>query len=88
MGRLVERDKAKRRTERPIDPHEWAYQIEKLADQRSIVGALAFFMALLLAANGWILWQANERLSSRIDSLEYAREIEVQALVNKYAPAD
>ena len=78
------------------DPHGWAYEIEKLANQRSLTGAAALFLSLALAANAWFAWRENDQLSARIASLEEARDQEVEearevseeidALVRKYAP--
>lgn len=52
------------------DPHEWAEEIEKRADQRSLFGALAFLMALFLAANVWLLWKERDDAKERLDVIE------------------
>lgn len=95
MG-MVDKLKAKARADRMTDPHGWAYEIEKIANQRSLTGAGALFMSFALAANAWFTWRESDRLSARIASLEEvraqeaeeAREVseEVDALVRKYAP--
>ena len=97
MGQ-IDKLKSKARADRMADPHGWAYEIEKLANQRSLTGAIAFFMSLALVANAWMTWQENRRLSDRIAALESIRvqEIdearqtseEIDALVRKYAPAE
>jgi hypothetical protein len=95
MG-MVDKLKAKARADRMTDPHGWAYEIEKLANQRSLTGAVALFLSFALAANAWFAWRENDRLSDRIASLEEvraneveeAREVseEIDVLVRKYAP--
>lgn len=77
MGKQVEKLKAKQKADRINDPHGWAYEIEKRADQRSIVGALAFFGVLILAANAWLVWQERDRIMQRLDQLERASRAEV-----------
>lgn len=80
------------------DPHGWAYDIETIANQRSLTGALALFLSLALTANAWFLWKDNQRLAERVASLEEVRAQDVQeareaseeidALVRKYAPPE
>jgi hypothetical protein len=97
MG-MVDKLKAKARADRMADPHQWAYEIEKLANQRSLTGAAAFFLSLALAANAWFAWKENQRLSDRVAALESIRAHEIEeayevseeidALVRKYAPPE
>ena len=68
----VEKLKRERKAERMDDPHAWAYEIEKRADQRSLTGAIAFLICLVLAANVWLLWKERDRLLHRVDNLEQA----------------
>lgn len=68
----VDNLKAKRRQQRINDPHGWAYEIETRADQRSLVGSIAFFISLILAANVWLLWAERDKLLDRISQLEDA----------------
>jgi uncharacterized protein HemX len=77
LGKQVEKLKAKQKADRINDPHGWAYEIEKRADQRSIVGALACFGVLILAANAWLVWQERDRIMQRLDQLERASRAEV-----------
>jgi len=77
LGKQVEKLKAKQKADRINDPHGWAYEIEKRADQRSIVGALALFGVLILAANAWLVWQERDRIMQRLDQLERASRAEV-----------
>ena len=80
------------------DPHEWAYEIEKTANQRSLMGAVALLLSLAVAANASFAWRENNRLAARVASLEEvraqeveeAREVseEIDALVRKYAPPE
>lgn len=95
MG-MVDKLKAQARADRMSDPHSWAYEIEKIANQRSLTGAGALLLSMILAVNAWFLWQENQRLSDRVSVLEdmraaeieEAREVsdEIDALVRKYAP--
>lgn len=95
MG-MVDKLKAEARADRMADPHGWAYEIEKIASQRSLTGAGALFLSIALAVNAWLAWKENERLSDRVASLEevraneleQARDVseEIDALVRKYAP--
>lgn len=95
MG-MVDKLKAKARADRMADPHGWAYEIEKIANQRSLTGAFALFLSLALAANAWFAWRENQRLADRIAVLESVRAAEIEeayevseeidALVRKYAP--
>ncbi len=77
MGKQVDKLKAKYKADRVNDPHGWAYEIERRADQRSIVGSLAFFMALIVAVNVWLLWKERDRLWERVEQLETASRAEV-----------
>lgn len=95
MG-MVDKLKAKARADRMTDPHGWAFEIEKIASQRSLTGAGALLLSLALAGNAWFTWKENQRLSDRVavleavraQEIEEAREVseEVDALVQKYAP--
>lgn len=76
MGQ-VEKLKRQRRAERMSDPHAWAYEIEKRADQRSLTGAIAFLICLGLAANVWLLWKERDRLLDRVSHLEQASRADV-----------
>ena len=70
MGKQVEKLKAKRRAERMNDPHEWAAEIENRADQRSLVGAMAFIICLVL---GWFVYDLKkevELMQAQILSLQ------------------
>lgn len=69
MG-LADKGKSERRDVRASDPHAWAEEIEKRADQRSLFGALAFLMALVLAANVWLLWKERDIAKDRLDTIE------------------
>jgi uncharacterized protein HemX len=73
----VEKLKRERKAERMSDPHAWAYEIEKRADQRSITGAIAFLICLALAANVWLLWKERDRLLDRVSHLEQASRADV-----------
>lgn len=77
MGKQVEKLKAKQKADRINDPHGWAYEIEKRADQRSIVGSVAFLISLILAANIWLLWKERDAVRDRVDQLEQASRAEV-----------
>ena len=66
----VEKLKRQRRAERMSDPHAWAYEIEKRADQRSLTGAIAFLICLVLAANVWLLWKERDKAVDRLDIIE------------------
>lgn len=77
MGKQVDKLKAKYKADRINDPHGWAYEIERRADQRSIVGSLAFFMALILALNAWLMWKERDRILERVKQLETASRADV-----------
>jgi uncharacterized protein HemX len=88
LGREIDKLKAKQKADRINDPHGWAYEIEKRADQRSIVGALAFFGVLILAANVWLLWQQRDAIMDRVDQLERASRAEVSLPPEGYRLVD
>lgn len=67
MGEQVDKLKAKYKADRISDPHGWAYEIEKRADQRSLFGALAFLISLFLAVNVWMLWKERDRMLAKIE---------------------
>lgn len=69
MGKVDEL-KARDRAARLDDPHEWAERIEGEITSRSIVGSIAFFLSLFLAANVWLLWQSRDSMMERIERLE------------------
>jgi len=73
----VKKLQEQRRAERINDPHQWAYEIEKRADQRSIVGVVALLISLILAANVWLLWQERDRVRDRIEQIERASRASV-----------
>lgn len=73
----VEKLKMQRRAERMSDPHAWAYEMERRIDNRSLIGSLAFFIALFLAANVWLLWKERDDLRERVDQLEKASRAEI-----------
>lgn len=77
MGREIDRLKSKAKADRISDPHGWADEIERRADQRSIVGSLAFLISLILAANIWLLWKERDAVRDRVDQLERASRAEV-----------
>jgi hypothetical protein len=83
----TEKLKQERRAQRINDPHEWAYEIEKRADERSLYGALAFLLSVFLAVNVWLLWKERDRLIERLEAVEHqAEEPTINELLDKYAP--
>jgi len=77
LGKAIEKLKAKSKADRINDPHGWADEIERRADQRSIVGSVAFLISLILAANIWLLWKERDAVRDRVDQLEQASRAEV-----------
>ena len=73
----VEKLKQQRRSQRMNDPHEWAYEIEQRADQRSLTGSIAFILCVILGVNVWLLWKERDRLLDRVKQLEIASRAEV-----------
>lgn len=73
----VEKLKRQRRSQRMNDPHEWAYEIEQRADQRSLTGSIAFVLCVILAVNVWLLWQQRNMLLDRVKQLEIASRAEI-----------
>jgi hypothetical protein len=69
MGKVDEL-KARDRAARLDDPHGWAERIEREITSRSLVGAIAFFLSVFLAANVWLLWQSRDNLKERVERLE------------------
>jgi hypothetical protein len=49
MGLMIEKLRNGRRTKRSGDPHQWAEEVEKRIDERSITSIVAFLMCIALA---------------------------------------
>jgi hypothetical protein len=49
MGSIIRKLSNARRFERSSDPHQWAEEIERRIDQRSLTSIFAFFMCIALA---------------------------------------
>lgn len=69
MGKVDELN-AKYRAERLSDPHGWAERMERDVNARSLVGSVAFFLAIALAIGGGYLWRQNSELTERVAVLE------------------
>lgn len=84
----VEKLKAKRKAERINDPHAWAFEIEKRADERALFGVFASVLSLILAVNVWFLWQERDKLERRIEAMERAWKPspEIEQIMKKYLP--
>jgi hypothetical protein len=77
LGREIDKRKVKQKADRINDPHGWAYEIERRADQRSLVGSVAFLISLILAANVWLLWKERDTIIDRVEQLERASRAEI-----------
>lgn len=88
MGREIDKLKAKSKADRISDPHGWADEIERQANQRSILGSVAFLISLILAANVWLLWQQRDAIMDRVDQLERASRAEISLPPEGYRLVD
>lgn len=69
MGSMIEKLRKGRRAERSEDPHQWAEDIERRIDQRSITSVVAFLMCIALA---WFMYdtrRAQAELKADIQTL-------------------
>lgn len=71
----VEKFKAEQKAKRVDDPHGWADRMEREVANRSVVGGIAFLLALFLAANVWLLWKERDRMLHRLEQVEAVSDL-------------
>lgn len=70
MGKQVDKLKAKYKADRISDPHGWAYEIERRADQRSLTGGVALLACFALGWFVYTLKQEQDLMRAQIDNLQ------------------
>lgn len=73
MG-LVEKQKAKRKGLRNLDPHEWAEEIERRIDNKTMLPGLAFLFAAVACVVTVFMWTQQERMKAQIEDLQFTSE--------------